>query len=179
MKLIRKISNAVFALEKGLAILLVSMMFISLTTGVIFRYFLKLPLHWADETAIFSLVWLTFIGGSMSIKQGQLAAVTMFTNRFSERIRNLFLCVSNTLVLIFGILFLIISIKWIFQPTIGFQKSPIMQIPMIYPYLSVPIGLLFLCIHSLHSFMETVIAVRQTETASKAEKMNALPDEVM
>lgn len=179
MKLINYLSDIVFKIEKISAIILVGVMFISLTAGVLFRYFFKMPLHWADETAIFSLVWLTFIGGSMSIKHGHLAAVTIFMDRLPGRLRHILLCVSTTLVLGFGILLFLVSIEWVLQPTITFQKSPIMEIPMIYPYLSVPVGMLFLCIHSLNLVAKTLMGTDQAETLTETGRTNSLADEVV
>lgn len=177
MKLINVLSDIVFKIEKAFAIILVGLMFISLTAGVLFRYFLVMPLHWADEIAIFSLVWLTFIGGSMSMKQGNVAAVTVFVDRLNGKLRYVLLCISAVMVLGFGILLLLASIKWILQPTIAFQKSPIMQIPMIYPYLSVPVGILFLCIHSLNLFVETLMGTNQSEDLMELNRTDALADE--
>jgi TRAP-type C4-dicarboxylate transport system permease small subunit len=180
LKLVNNLSDIVFKIEKVFVIILVGLMFTSLTAGVLFRYFLKMPLHWADETAIFSLVWLTFIGGSMSIKHGHLAAVTIFVDRLPGRLRHILLCISTTLVLGFGILLLVVSIEWVLQPTIAFQKSPIMEVPMIYPYLSVPIGMLFLCIHSLNLVVKTLTGTNQTENLTETDRAtNSLADEVV
>ncbi|OMP67236.1 TRAP transporter small permease [Domibacillus epiphyticus] len=162
MKLLNTLSDGVFKVEKAIVIVLVGVMFISLTIGVVFRYFLKMPLHWADETAIFSLVWLTFVGGSMSLKQGQIAAVTMFIDLLKGRLRHILLCFSTILVFGFGLLLLFASIHWITQPTIVFQRSSIMQIPMLYPYLSVPVGLFFFCIHSLNLCVQTIRGVENS-----------------
>lgn len=176
MKLISHLSDVIFKIEKVLVIILVGLMFISITTGVLFRYFLKMPLHWADETAIFSLVWLTFIGGSMSIKQGHVASVTIFIDRLNGKLKYILLCISTILILGFGVLILLTSIKWILQPTIAFQKSPIMQIPMIYPYLSVPVGILFLCIHSLNLFVEVLMGTNPNKGLIETNQTGTLID---
>lgn len=183
MKIIRHLSDVVFKIEKGLVIILVALMFISLTTGVLSRYLIKIPLHWADETAIFSLVWLTFIGGSMSLKYGHISAVTIFVNCLPSKLRKILRFLSTALVLAFAILIFVLSVNWITQPTISFQKSPIMEIPMIIPYLSVPVGLLFFSIHSFKLFADNfqkshqTIELSETIESKQVKQTNTLANE--
>lgn len=85
MKFIHSLSEILHSIEKILAIILCIFMLISLSLGVFYRYFLSSPLNWSDETAIFSLAWLTFIGGSMSIKRQNSAAVTLFMDKMNGK----------------------------------------------------------------------------------------------
>ena len=66
-------------------------MLFSLAAGVVYRYVLKSPLVWSDEVAIFSLIWLTFIGGSMSVKLGRTAVVTIFVDKFTGKVKKFLL----------------------------------------------------------------------------------------
>lgn len=179
MRVINRLSDLVYKIERFLVVILVGLMFIALTAGVLSRYFFKIPLHWADETAIFSLVWLTFIGGSMSLKQGGISSVTIFLDRMPERLRKTLIFITNSLVLAFALLILVYSIKWVLQPTIAFQMSPVMEVPMIYPYLCVPIGMLFFSIHSLTRFADTFKKAEQKEQSSLKEQQSSVEKEVL
>lgn len=152
----RKLSDVVFKIEQVLSILLLSVMLVSLVSGVVFRYVLNSPLNWSDEVAIFSLVWTTFIGGSMGIKRQQSAAVTIFMDMLKGRLRRFFVTIGLGIVVIFSVYFVWISFSWISSPSISIQKSGSLQIPMIYPYLSVPIGMLFILIHSIDIFLQSL-----------------------
>jgi len=157
MKLIQKFSNFVFGIEKALVAIFLFVMFASLAGSVIFRYFLNNPLHWAEETAIYSLAWTTFVGGSMTIKERQSAAISMFVERFSGKTYTILVAICNLIVFVFSIVILLLSIKWINSPFILFEKSSALQLPMIIPYLSVPVGFCFMTIHSMSIFLEDIL----------------------
>ncbi|MFC0559461.1 TRAP transporter small permease [Halalkalibacter alkalisediminis] len=148
-----KLSDYVFKIEKWIVMTLIIAMFVSLTAGVFFRYYLNSPLFWSDEFAIFTLVWLTFLGGSMSIKRQQTAAVTILVDKLNEKLRKLVASIGFFIVFLFCLFIVYYSFIWLSSPNIVLQKSNSMQIPMIYPYLSVPLGFFFMSIHSLHLFL--------------------------
>ncbi len=149
MAFIHWLSNVIFKLEKILAIILGLVMLVSLATGVFFRYVLKSPLHWSDETAIFVLVWLTFIGGSMSIKMGKTATITIFVDRLKGSLKRFFMGLSFLLIFVFSAYLLYLSVIWLSSPNILVQRSSSMNMPMIYAYLSVPVSFLFISIHAM------------------------------
>lgn len=149
MAFIQWLSNVIFKVEKILAIILGLVMLVSLAAGVFFRYVLKSPLHWSDETAIFVLVWLTFIGGSMSIKMGKTATITIFVDRLKGSLKRFFMGLSFLLIFVFSAYLLYLSVIWLSSPNILVQRSSSMNMPMIYAYLSVPVSFLFISIHAI------------------------------
>lgn len=149
MNFIHKISNWVFNIEKLLAIILCTLMLSSLFAGVVFRYALNAPLTWSEETAIFSLVWLTFIGGSMGIKSQKSAVITLFMDKFHGKLRMILMAISILALLLFVVYIFYLSVIWLSSPTVLLQKSNSMQMPMIIAYLSVPVSFFFIFIHSL------------------------------
>lgn len=149
MAFIHWLSNVIFKVEKILAIILGLVMLVSLAAGVFFRYVLKSPLHWSDETAIFVLVWLTFIGGSMSIKMGKTATITIFVDRLKGSLKRFFMGLSFLLIFVFSAYLLYLSVIWLSSPNILVQRSSSMNMPMIYAYLSVPVSFLFISIHAI------------------------------
>lgn len=149
MKVIHKLSDWVYSLEKIIAVILCTIILFSLAAGVLYRYALHSPLIWSDETAIFALVWLTFIGGSMGIKLNESPAITLFMDKIKGTTRKILLAVGTLTVLAFVIYIFYLSIIWLSSPNILVQKSSSMQMPMIYAYLSVPVSFLFMTIHTL------------------------------
>lgn len=153
MNIIQKTSDFIYRIEKVLAIVILCIMTISLVAGVVFRYFLSSPLTWSDEAAVFSLVWITFLGGSICIKRDQLAAVSFVMDRFTGRTRHLLLSTGLVIVILFCLYFLYLSFNWITSPTISFERSDALELPMIVPYAIVPIGISFMTIHFIHTFI--------------------------
>lgn len=153
---LKQLSDWVYTVEKGLVIILVATMFFSLSAGVIFRYYLNDPLLWSDELAIFALIWLTFLGGSMSIKRQQSAAVTLFTDRLQGRLKWLVISIGFAIITLFCLYLLYICYHWLASPNIAIQRSSSMRLPMIYVYLSVPVGFAFMMIHALALFKDSL-----------------------
>ncbi|KIL37367.1 TRAP C4-dicarboxylate transporter [Cohnella kolymensis] len=156
MNLVAKLSDAVFRIEKVIVSIAVLIMSLSLIAGVIFRYFFNSPLVWSDEIAMYSFIWISFVGGSMALKKDQLASVSILMDRLNGKIRMILLSVGFAIVLGFLIYFLVYSIPWILSPDISFQQSTAMMLPMIYPYLSVPVGIAGMTIHALDLFLKSL-----------------------
>jgi len=156
MKWIQRISNLCYASERILAVLLFAFMVISILLGVFFRYFLNNPLSWSDEFAIFALVWITFIGGSMSLKVKKAAAMTFVMDVVPVAVRKVCVAAGTLLVLFFSAYLLYLSIRWFLSPNILIQRSQAVGLPMIIPYVAIPLGFLFMTVHALEIFAESL-----------------------
>lgn len=153
---VAKLSDAVHRIEKVIVAVMVLIMSLSLVVGVIFRYFLNSPLVWSDELAMFSFIWVSFVGGSMALKTHEYATVNLLMDRLKGRLRTILISLGFAIVLVFLVYFLFYAIPWILSQEISYQKSTAMQLPMVYPYLSVPVGVLFMTIHALDLFLKSL-----------------------
>jgi TRAP-type C4-dicarboxylate transport system permease small subunit len=90
---------------------------------VVMRYVFSNSLSWSEELARFIFLWLSWMGASYAVKERSHFRVEMF---------------ANMMLLIF------------LQET-G-QESAAMQIPMTWPYASVPIGCTLMCLRLLVEF---------------------------
>ena len=114
----RKVSNLIGSVEKLITIILMAAITIVLFCNVIFRYFLKDPIFWANEASIFMMAWLTFLGGSLSLKHKSQASITFLVNQFTEKNRRI-LNILTHIVILASLGFLIyISFDWIFSLTV-------------------------------------------------------------
>lgn len=165
MKIISRLSNICFSSERILAVLLFALMVISILLGVVFRYFLNKPLTWSDEFALFSLVWITFIGGSMSIKLNKAAAMTFVMDIVPAKIRKVLIGLGTLLVLIFSAFLLYLSLKWITAPNISLQRSQAVGLPMVILYVAIPLGFLFMTVHALELFVDSFQSGKKEEAA--------------
>lgn len=83
---------------QGLMFLLSALILLNVAT----RYSGR-PIYWIDESAVYSVVWLTFIGASAMTRMRLDFAVTLLTERLSERGAAIARAVSTLGVLLFGI----------------------------------------------------------------------------
>ncbi|MCM3411859.1 TRAP transporter small permease [Metabacillus litoralis] len=158
MNIVKRISDAVFTIEKYLVIVLMTIMLVSLVAGVTYRYFLNSPLSWPEELAIIMLVWVTFVGGSMSIKRQQAAAVSILLDRLQPKLRKILLIIGFSLIIAFCGYLIYLCINWVSAPSVFMQKLPSLGVAMFYPYLAIPIGFIGMGIHSICLLIEVVVS---------------------
>lgn len=147
------ISNAIERVEKNVAIILMFAMAVIVIASVFFRYFLNSPIHWAGEMSIFLMIWITFIGGSLGLKNKSQAAVLILVDRLSPHLQRILNIVIHILMLGFLLVLIYYSYQWIFSSNVAFQRSSSLRMPMWIAYSSVPIGLTFSFIHLTSNFI--------------------------
>ncbi|MCA0174581.1 TRAP transporter small permease [Bacillus sp. RAR_GA_16] len=150
------ISHGISKIEKSISIILMLSMAIIVTLAVAFRYVLNAPLSWAGEVSVFLLIWISFIGGSLGLKYKSQAAVTIILDYAPLKIKKSILISGHIIMLLFLVLLIFYSFIWITSPSVAFQKSTAMLLPMWIPYLAVPLGLSFSAIHLLSNLVDIV-----------------------
>ncbi|MFC7784800.1 TRAP transporter small permease [Rossellomorea sp. GCM10028870] len=152
----RAISNGISSIEKILSMILMFSMAVIVTLAVGFRYILNSPLSWAGEVSIFLLIWISFIGGSLGLKYKSQASVTIVLEYVSSKVKRIILILGHMIMLVFLVLLIYYSTSWILSPSVAYQKSTAMLIPMWIPYSAVPLGLSFAGIHVLSNLFDLV-----------------------
>jgi C4-dicarboxylate transporter, DctQ subunit len=152
----KTISNGISTIEKILSMILMFSMAVIVTLAVGFRYILNSPLSWAGEVSIFLLIWISFIGGSLGLKYKSQASVTILLEYVSSKVKRIILILGHMIMLVFLVLLIYYSISWILSPSVAYQKSTAMLIPMWIPYSAVPLGLSFAGIHVFSNLFDLV-----------------------
>jgi C4-dicarboxylate transporter, DctQ subunit len=142
-----RLSNVISKIEEYLMAVLMLCIALIVILSVFFRYFLNSPLSWAGEVSIFLLIWISFIGGSWGLKHGSQASVTLLLDKISEKTKHMILIIQHIFMILFLLIVLYFSYKWISLPSVAFQKSSSILLPMWIPYSAVPVGLTFATIH--------------------------------
>ena len=135
-------------------VLLIAISFVVLAQ-VILRYVLRTPLGWTDEVAIFGFIWLCFLGAAVAEKRGRHFRVTVLVDRMKPKAR---LVVDIILhIILFAILyrFFFESIRFFEQGRAGI--STILQIPLSYIYLAVPVSVVLLFLNRIKVFIDSII----------------------
>lgn len=79
------------------------------------------PIYWIDESAVYSVVWLTFIGASAMTRMRLDFAVTMLTERLSPRGAAIFRVISTLGVVLFGIALGVMC--WLWLDPVGIAQA--------------------------------------------------------
>ena len=176
------LSAALLAAERfavaGLMFLLTALILLNVVT----RY-TGAPLYWVDESAIYSVVFLSFIGASAMTRLRLDFAVTMLTERFSERGMRIAKVVATCIVLLFGLTLLWLCVLWLdpvglaragfdaralAATTFNFiytERTQTLNWPVWALYLIMPIFALSMTIHSAANLLEDLEVVPRVDQA--------------
>jgi TRAP-type C4-dicarboxylate transport system permease small subunit len=139
------------------------------------------PIYWIDESAVYSVVWLTFIGASAMTRMRLDFAVTMLTERFSERGAAIFRVLATLGVVLFGIALGVMCWLWLDPVGItraGFdareyagqsfnfiytERTQTLNWPTWVIYLIMPIFALSMTLHALANLFEDLGLVAKQE----------------
>lgn len=136
----QKFSDNLDKAARLFAQLSVFVMVIVVLMGVFMRYFIKNPLVWSDELAKYALVYMTFIGASVALKDKNLAAMDLVVTKLPERTKLIVQIIGYILEVALLAFLFYYSIDLLFQNSVRNQISPGLQIPMSWVYFSMPLG---------------------------------------
>ena len=159
----------------GLMYLLTALILVNVVT----RYS-HFPIYWIDESAVYSVVWLTFIGASAMTRLRLDFAVTMLTERLSPRRQKIAKVISTGLVVVFGIALIVTCVLWmdpiglaragfdgrkLAAETFNFvytEHTQTLNWPTWVLYLTLPIFAVSMTVHGLANLLEDLELVPRT-----------------
>jgi TRAP-type C4-dicarboxylate transport system permease small subunit len=78
---LRRLDTAIGKVEMAFCMLCMGVIVVATSLGILFRYVLQSPLIWANDASVLALVWTTFIGAAVLLKEGGHVAITGFVTR--------------------------------------------------------------------------------------------------
>jgi len=173
-------SSALLAFERvalmGLMYLLTGLILVNVIT----RYS-HFPIYWIDESAVYCVVWLTFIGASAMTRLRLDFAVTMLTERLSPRHQKVAKIISTGLVVVFGVALIVTCMLWmdpiglaragfdgrkLAAETFNFlytEHTQTLNWPTWVVYLTLPIFAVSMTVHGLANLLEDLGLVPRTQ----------------
>ena len=100
----------------GLMFLLTGLILVNVAT----RY-TGMPIYWIDESAVYSVVWLTFIGASAMTRLRLDFAVTMLTERLSPGGMKVAKVIATGAVVAFGLALAVMC--WLWMDPVGIARA--------------------------------------------------------
>ncbi|MET4793670.1 TRAP-type C4-dicarboxylate transport system permease small subunit [Bradyrhizobium japonicum] len=172
-------SSGLLAVERvalmGLIYLLTGLILVNVVT----RY-ARFPIYWIDESAVYCVVWLTFVGASAMTRLRLDFAVTMLTERLSPRHQKIAKVISTGMVVVFGIALIVTCALWmdpiglaragfdgrkLAAETFNFlytEHTQTLNWPTWVLYLTLPIFAVSMTIHGLANLLEDLELVPRT-----------------
>ncbi|WP_280554728.1 TRAP transporter small permease subunit [Halomonas sp. 25-S5] len=133
---LQRLSSCIAWVEKWTCVCLVASFSILLVANVIMRYVFSSPLYYAEEVSVIIMIWMSFLATSLTIRQHQLVAVTLFIDLLGSRAQRVAQKLADFIVLVMLITLTIASIQWFISPaasigiliTLGISKQPFLTV---------------------------------------------------
>lgn len=140
-----------FTLYLSLALLTAGMLIV-VALQVYYRFVLNDPLDWSEEVARYLFVWLSFLGAAVGVRHRvHLGIDTLEKSLDPQKYRYIATIINLVILLFLGFIFFF---SFRVLNVVGHQSSPAVGISMLYPYLAVPVGALFMGINLVRITVE-------------------------
>ena len=131
IKVIRSITNAIVVSLFVIIVVVVS-------AQVFSRYVIHLSIRWADEMSRFAFVWLVYIGGAVTIRDGRNVCFDLILDSMKGKKWKIMFTVVTVISIVFLILVTYFGVL-VCQVEMS-ETSPIMHWPMQIVCLAIPLG---------------------------------------
>jgi TRAP-type C4-dicarboxylate transport system permease small subunit len=118
-RLVLDVSGGILRIERALLLFMMALLVALILLNVVTRY-AGMPIYWVDEAAVYSVVWLTFIGGSAMTRLRLDFAVTMLTDALGPRAAKAARVAAGSGVLFFGCAMLVMC--WLWMDPVGIVR---------------------------------------------------------
>lgn len=174
------LSERLLAAERGLIMGLMALLTALILLNVATRYAGR-PIYWIDESAVYAVVWLTFIGASAMTRLRLDFAVTMLTDKLSEGVRRKAKVVATTFVVVFAVS--LCAMCWVWMDPVGIasagfdarefaastfnflytERTQTLNWPTWVLYLILPVFAVSMTVHGLANLLEDLGLVPKVE----------------
>lgn len=154
---LRGLDNLLRQVEEKIIVLSVFLMALILIANVLLRFFNK-SFHPAEELSQFLMFFVTFVGTSYAARTGLHIRMSLLNDVLKGAPRKaLALFVSLTTALV---LFYVAWLSWRYVDRVGAQNrvSPILQWPVYYVYLIMPLGFLLTGLQYVLTFIRNLLS---------------------
>lgn len=119
-RILIRLSGALLAVERLAIGALMALLTGLILLNVVTRY-ARVPIYWIDESAIYAVVWLTFIGASAMTRLRLDFAVTMLTERLASAHARIAQVVATASIVAFGVA--LAAMCWVWMDPIGIASA--------------------------------------------------------
>jgi len=142
-----KTLNIIRTAVKWLVIIFFIYMVLAVFYQVLGRYIFSYKLGAAAETATFAQIWMILLASGIAMRKNMHVGVDILLRKLNFKSQKIVIAASTIVIMIFLIMVLKGSVQLI---VVGAQStSPAISIPMWIPYLSVPLGIIYIMLELL------------------------------
>lgn len=94
-----------------------------LLVNVLMRYLLNAPIYYADELAIYALIWMAFLAISVTISRADMIALTFLSDLAPRSVRFALQLAVDSLVLTMCIVMAWVSWRWLNSSAVAYEQA--------------------------------------------------------
>jgi TRAP-type transport system small permease protein len=132
--------DALAAATRPVVMALMAAMTVNVLVGVFFRYVVGDALTWTEETARYMMIWMGFLATGLALREGGHVAMDFLLDRLPATVHRPVVAIIRSLCLVY--LVAVIGAGVLLLIEIRAQRSPVLAISMVWPYLAIPVGCL-------------------------------------
>lgn len=126
--------------EGYLAAAFLSILIVVLSAQVIARFGFRRGITVAEEISRFAFVWAVYFGFVLAAERNKHIRVTLQLSKFSHKVQRIILTISDSLWLVFNIVLVVFSVRFVLEMIQFPFYSQTMQINIAPVYAIVPLG---------------------------------------
>lgn len=119
-------------------IILGLIMTILILLQIFFRFVIYIPFPWSEECSRYLMIWMGMLGSVVALQKGRHIGVTVLMEKLPSVLQKLAMFIVRLVII--GFLFVLLQQGIEFALFNREQLSPAMEISMLIPYTSVPVG---------------------------------------
>lgn len=125
-------------------------MFVLVFTNVVTRYGFGFSLAWGEEVARFLMIWVTFLGAGLALREGRHVAIEVLQDRLPASARRWLRLGLAVLILAFLAFLVVLGAQFV---VFGWDKIMMAtQMSRGIPYLAIPLGAAMFALHMVLIF---------------------------
>jgi len=152
--ILTKINTAVIKLEKGILIVLLSVMMVLGLMQIFSRFVIQRPITWSEAMLTYMFVWSSYVAVSLGVQENIHFSVDVVVRKLNPRWQYILSIVCA--VLLVGFSLFLIKIGFFLVDFNKDQLMPAMPYAMSWPYLALPICGIFSLVHSVNKIYELI-----------------------
>lgn len=134
---------------------MLGIMFVLVFANVVTRYCFGFSIATAEEISTFLMIWITYLGAGLALREGKLASIDALQDRLPAGISKLMRALLGLLMIGFFTALAIYGIQFV---RLGWsQETFALMIPRGIPYLVLPVGAALFALHLFFFFGRWVV----------------------
>lgn len=158
-----KIKSHIDEFELYVANIMLSIMIVSSSLQVFFRYVLQNSLTWSEELSRYTYIAFCFFSAAYATTKGAQIAVDLIQLVLrNKKILKIIGAISTIIWLLYSVYFSYLGYVFAYRSSITGETSPAMEIPLWVVYLITPVGLSFMSLRLIQIIYKDIVKHRSS-----------------